>query len=246
MAAKLKEAKLGGMTIVDTVSSRAEAMARRFECHVAPLDTLAAALPDADIVLGAIGRGSYLVSAEMVQRALKRRRFRPVFLIDAAMPGDIDPAVEKLDGVFLYDLNDLERIALEGRERRHAAAAEARAIVREEVAAFGRGKAAVPAVPALSALRRRFEEVRAQVLADHPRASADEVTRRLVNRLLHAPSEALKDIAAGAAEAGPETPSIRGRRDEAPAAEWLLKRLFDLDIAPKDGRDGSDPEEGTE
>ncbi|MFB3149208.1 MAG: glutamyl-tRNA reductase [Alphaproteobacteria bacterium] len=256
VAAKLTEANLGGMTIADTVSSRAEAMARRFECHVAPLDTLAAALADADIVLGAIGRGSYLVSAEMVEGALKRRRYRPVFLIDAAMPGDIDPAVERLDGVFLYDLNDLERIALEGRERRQVAAAKARAIVREEVAAFGRGKAAEAAVPALSALRRRFEEVRAEVLADHPRAGAEEVTRRLVNRLLHAPSEALRNIAAnaGALQDGlapdggerPETASTQGRQDQAPAVEWLLKRLFDLDIPPSDGQDGSDPEEESE
>ncbi|MEE8547960.1 MAG: hypothetical protein V3S74_00625, partial [Alphaproteobacteria bacterium] len=110
--------------------------------------------------------------------------------------------------------------------------------------------------PALSALRRRFEEVRAEVLADHPRAGAEEVTRRLVNRLLHAPSEALRNIAAnaGALQDGlapdggerPETASTQGRQDQAPAVEWLLKRLFDLDIPPSDGQDGSDPEEESE
>jgi hypothetical protein len=94
------------------------------------------------------------------------------------------------------------------------------------------------------------------VLADHPRASAEEVTRRLVNRLLHAPSEALRDIAAkaGALQDGlapdggeePESATTQGRRDEAPAVEGLLKRLFDLDIPPSDGQDGSDPEEKSE
>ncbi len=234
VAGKLKEAGLARLAVADPVDARAESMARRLGCHVVGFDTLVAAMADADIVLSGVGGGGYLITADMVRSALRRRKLRPVFLIDAAIPGDVEPAVNRLDEAFVYDLDDLEGIATQGRASREAAASEARHIVREEVAAFWRGKAARAGVPALSALRRHFEDARAQVLADHPRASADEVARLLVNRLLHAPSEALRDIAARQG-ADPDD-GARDRAEEGAGAayeratvEGVLRRLFDLD-----------------
>ncbi|MEE8559818.1 MAG: glutamyl-tRNA reductase [Alphaproteobacteria bacterium] len=251
VAGKLREAGLARLAVADPVNARAESMARRLGCHVVGFDTLVAALADADILMSAVGGGGYLITAEMVRSALRRRKLRPMFLVDAAIPGDIEPAVNRLDEAFLYDLNDLEGIATEGRASREAAASEARDIVREEVAAFRRGEAARAGVPALSALRRHFEEVRAQVLADHPRASADEITRLLVNRLLHAPSEALRSIAArdGAAAgdgAGGRVKEGSGAARESAAVERMLRRLFSLDEPLEAPRPNSESEEESE
>ena len=90
-----------------------------------------------------------------------RRRRRPVFIVDLGVPADVDSAVEALDGVFRYDLDDLEHVTMTGRASRGAAAADAWAIVEQEIAAYMRGRAERDAVPALVALRRHFEAVRA-------------------------------------------------------------------------------------
>jgi glutamyl-tRNA reductase len=155
---------------------------------------------------------------------LKKRRRRPVFVIDTAIPGDVDPAVGGLEGAFVYDLADLERVALEGRATREAAAAAAWAIVDQAVAGFARGRAERAAVPAVAALRGHFEAVRAQLLADHPGGDPAEATRLLVNRLLHQPSQVLRAMAAA-------------HDMEQVEAERLLRRLFGLDQPDVDGPD---------
>ena len=235
VAAKLMDAGLTQLTVADSVSRRAEAMARRFSCHVAPFALLALVLSDADIVLSAVGQGSYVISADMVREALHRRRQRPIFLVDAAIPGDIDPAVDRLDEAFLYGLNDLERIATEGRDKRAAAAARAWDIVHQEVARFRQSASARDAVPTLVAIRGHFEDIRSRVLADNPGADANEATRLLINRLLHGPSQALRDAAN---EPG------SGNLAAAPGAlERLLRRLFGMGAAETAKGGAKEPEE---
>lgn len=235
VAAKLMDVGLTRLTVADSVLRRAEAMARRFSCHVVPFTPLVPALGDADIVLSAVGRGSYVISADMVREVLHRRRQRPIFLVDAAIPGDIDPAVDRLDEAFLYGLNDLERIATEGREKREAAADMAWNIVHEEVARFRRSASERGAVPTLVAIRNHFEDARAKVLDDNPGADAGEATRLLINRLLHGPSQALRDLA---------NESGAGDGDDGPGSlERLLRRLFGIGPA-KGAPDGTkEPEE---
>jgi glutamyl-tRNA reductase len=138
-------------------------------------------------------------------------------LIDAGVPGDIDPAVGALDGAFLYTLDDLERVAMEGRSTRGAAAGTAWRIVDEEVASWRRAEAARDAAPAITALRTRFEAVRAEILDDTPDADARDATRQLINRLLHQPSRAMRSFAEQADE-----------MQELQEADRLLRRLFDL------------------
>jgi glutamyl-tRNA reductase len=140
-----------------------------------------------------------------------------MLLIDAAIPGDFDPMIDALADVFRYDLADLERIAVQGQAERAAAAARGWAIVAEEVARFGRERAARDAVPAVVALRRHFETMRAEVLAQGPSDDAATATRRLINRLLHDPSELLRRAAAG----GGETMG-------AAALEQALRQMFRL------------------
>lgn len=204
-------------------SRRIEAAARRLaastDCHFVALDTLDRALAEADVVITAAGTGQYIISAPMVECALKARRQRPVLLLDGGVPPDVEPAIDLLDGAFLYTLDDLERAALNGRARRVSAAEAAWLIVDSAVGDWQRRRAERAALPELLLLRRRFEDVREEVLAEHPDADAAEATRRLVNRLLHAPSRTMRE--AGATGSGSSL-------DDPAALHRLIRRLFGL------------------
>jgi glutamyl-tRNA reductase len=194
IVARLRDAGLSRLTVAAASASRAAAEARRLQCRGATFDELASAVAAADIVVSAAGLGRLLVSAELVAGALKRRRFRPIFVIDAAVPGDVEPAVDRLEEAFLYDLDDLEGVAQEGRANRARSTALAWHIVDDELAVFLRARAERTAVPALQSLQRHFAAAREEALARAPDDAA-EATRLLVNRLLHDPSEVLREAA---------------------------------------------------
>jgi glutamyl-tRNA reductase len=194
--------------------ARAERAAQRFVCNQLPLDELDDALAAADIVIASLGSGRAVLTVPRVAAALRRRPRRPIFVIDAAIPPDAEPAVNDLDGAFLYDLGDLERTVLAGRAVREAASAEAWRILDAELAAFGARRASRRAVPAVVALRAHVEALRRHAL-EEAGGDAEAATRLLANRLLHAPSEVLRELA----DASP---------GETAAIEDLLRRLFRL------------------
>lgn len=199
LAGELRAAGAGRMLIVHESDKRAEVAAHRLGCNFRPFAELSDALAEADLVVAASGTGRSAIAVAGAEKALRRRRRRPMFFIDAAVPGDVEPAVGDLDGAFLYDLADLETAAMEGRASRQATLEAARQILEEELAGFLRSRAERDAVPAVVALRRHFESMREGVLAQ-PGLDAVEATRLLVNRLLHRPSEALRRAAAEGAE----------------------------------------------
>ena len=205
VAEALLAAGLGRLEVTAPRASRAEAVAAALNAYVVPFESVVDVLPLADVVLSAVGGRAVAFSADAVARALKARRRRPVFLIDCAIPGDIDPAVNRLDGAFLYDLTDLEKVALKGRTSREQAAIAARA--------NGKDRTSRKAAPAIVELRQFFEDQRQAVLNEN--LPAAESTRLLINRLLHAPSEVLKDGAAGG--------------EDWDQMERLLKKLFRLE-----------------
>ena len=215
LATKLREAGIGRLAVADSLALRAQATARRLGAQVVDFATLPAALADADIVLTALGHGAVVIDAAAMRAALRRRRQRPVFLIDAAVPRDIAPAVGELDAAFLYNLDDLERIAEQGREQRGQEAEKGWVLLREAVASFVQAAAAREAVPVLAALRSAFEAARAKLLAEQPGLSAEEATRLLINRLLHHPSEVLRDAGLSGSERA--------------AREKILAKLFALE-----------------
>lgn len=158
VAESLLAAGLARLTVTAPRASRAEALAQSLNAHVVPFDEMKDALAGADVVVASTAGRHFLVTADAVTAALKKRRRKPIFLVDAGIPGDIEPAVNRVDGAFLYDLNDLERVALEGRATREQAARAAWAILGDEVTGFLKGRAARVAVPAIVSLRQRFEK----------------------------------------------------------------------------------------
>jgi len=228
---------LGGAVVIARTARRAEALARRLGSHYALLEELPDRLAEADIVVACQGEGRYMLSADMVEGALRRRRRRPVFLVDLAVPGDIEPAVNRLEDAFLYDLDELEQVALQGRAERETAAGAAWAILETELAGFRQRQAEREAVPTLVALRAGFEAARQAVLAELPpddpaRPALERATQLLVNRLLHRPMAELRRMAV----TGP------GAAEEQVVAEALLRRLF-LDVPADDTPDDTKDEE---
>ena len=231
MGGELRSAGVRDIVVLHPSQARAQAAAQRLAWHHRPWEELEDALAGAEIVVGALGTGGFSVTAPQAERALRARRREPIYFIDAAVPQDIEPSVNELDGAFVYDLEDLERIALSGRASRESALKAARAILAEELEAFQHRHAARGAVPSLVALRRHFEAVRADVLADGE-LSADEATRRLINRLLHDPMVSLRAAAAV------------GIDRDAMDLEAAIKTLFGLDGSGGPARPGPDTAEG--
>ncbi len=198
-------------------SQRVEGAARRAGMHFTPFEDLARELAMSDIVVSAAGTGQRIVTADVVEGVLRARRRRPILFLDGGVPSDMDAAIERHDGAYLYTLDDLEQVALEGRTQRQEASADAWRLVDDGVAAWRRRRAERDAVPAVIALRAYFEQARQDVRAEHPNADADEATRLLVNRLLHRPSTALRDLAANE-ESGGELNRLQ--------VERVLRTLF--------------------
>jgi glutamyl-tRNA reductase len=214
MIRQFRRAGLQRIAVLHPVPRRAALLAHRCGGHQRDWAELADALASADILVAALGAGGHVVDRAAVEAALRRRRRRPMLLLDAAVPGDIEPSTDSLSDAFRYDLGDLERVALQGQAERAAAAERGWAIVGEEVALFRRERAARQAAPAVVALRRHFEAVRAELLAEGVGgAEAAEATRLLINRLLHEPTELLRraaaDEAAGADRAALERAAAR-------------------------------------
>jgi len=226
MAGELLAAGVADLVVTHPSLDRAESVAGRLGCHFRPWAELAPALAAADIVVSAMGTGRFTVTAGLAAAALKARRREPIFFIDTAVPGDIEPAVGDLSDAFLYDLEDLERFALRGRATREAATAAAWQVLEEDLAAFRRQQSERVSGPAVAALRRHFEALREEVLGAG-RLDAEQATRRLIERLLHDPSEVLRDAAGDG------------------SLEQALQRLFRLDIDAAKHRKGPDEETET-
>lgn len=225
MATQFRSSGVGSLTISHPTERRARTVARRHHAEVHAWADLDSALPKADIVVAALSEGRYTITRDQLRRALKKRRQRPIFLVDAAVPGDIDPGVDAFDAAFRYEFTDLERIAAAGLAERETAALDAWRIVDAELDAFTARQHEREAVPALVALREHAEAVRAEVLSDG-KLDAKTATRRLMQRLLHQPTLTLRRAA---------------RESEAERAELetALRRLFDLGDTTGGGASGS-------
>jgi glutamyl-tRNA reductase len=164
---------------------------------------IAAELERADVVLSSTTTDGWRLTRDQVERTLGARRGQPLFLIDLAVPRDLDPAIHELDGCYLYDIDDLEAVVAETLAGRRREAERAEAIVREEADRFRDWHASLDVVPAITSLRARAEEIRAAELQraklnDAERRAAESVTAAVLNKLLHLPTIRMKQAAAAA------------------------------------------------
>jgi len=197
----------GAETILVTNRSleRALRMAEPFQGRVIPFESLYEAAGEADIVITSTGAPHPIFRREHGQAFLHRRRNRPMFFIDIAVPRDVEPAMGKLEGIFVYDIDDLEQVTAAHRAERSRQAMDAETLIAAEVERFHQRQSAVNAAPAIVALQRQAEEIRQAELrrvqarlgslSEEQAAAVEALTRGLVNKFLHQPMQALKQAA---------------------------------------------------
>ncbi|HET6400392.1 MAG TPA: glutamyl-tRNA reductase [Candidatus Kapabacteria bacterium] len=169
--------------------------------NVIPLAALEEVLPGVDIIISATSAPDYVLTEPAMKSALeKRESSAPVVMIDIAVPRDIDPAIASLSNVFLKDIDDLRTIVDRNAERRRQEIPKAEAIIEEEFARFLESLSTLEAGPTIKELREKFEAVRKEELDrnrgkldDRSFALMDDMTRRMMNRLLHQPTISLKE-----------------------------------------------------
>jgi glutamyl-tRNA reductase len=194
------------VTVANRSVDRAEELAARFNGRGVGLDRIGPELVSADVVIGSTGSKEPVLGAAEVARAMRERRGRPIFFIDVAVPRDLDPSINDLDGCYLYDIDDLERVVAETVAGRREEAVRAEAIVAEEADEFGAWQRSLDVVPAISGLRELAEEIRAAELAraagrlgelsPAQRRHVETLTAQIVNKLLHLPTVRMKEAAA--------------------------------------------------
>ena len=219
----LLSAGLGRFVVTHPKMERAKIIAQTMYSDYALFEGLAEQLGQADIILTALGQRNPFLVADMVHEALRKRRWRPVFLIDLAVPGDIEAAINRIDDAFLYTIEDLERLASESRSKRKAEAKAGRRIVADEIVAYLQSRRELDAVPLLTEFRDWGEKLREQALKVAG-DDAEKATRLLLRRLMHDPTEALKAAAQNDATAFSDL-------------EITLRRVFRID---KDDTNESD------
>lgn len=227
-----------GVMVTNRTFERAQKLAEEFNGEAIPFDELFLHLHKADIVLTSTGAPHAIITPPDLDEVIKRRRMRPMFLIDIAVPRDIDPAVNEMDAVYLYDMDDLQQVVAANLEGRKQEADKAEAIIAEEIIQFYKWVATLEVTPTIVALRNRFEELRKaeleRTLAGWKDAPPDAekrleaLTSAFMNKLLHQPTSVLKKAGQG------------NRTDLYLDA---LRALFDLELGGTDNNESLELEE---
>src|SRR5579863_1148347 len=209
----------GAILVSNRTAERARRLAEEIAGTVVPevidFDQLYEAASRADIVISSTGAPHPIFRREHGQAFLHKRRNRPMFFIDIAVPRDVAPEMNSLDGIFVYDIDDLQQVAASHMEERSREAVDAEALIAAEVERFHQRQRTVTAAPAIVALQKKAEEMRlAEIERMHNRlgaltaeqlAAVEALTRGLVNKFLHPPMQALKQAAREGDEARLET-----------------------------------------
>lgn len=156
-AAHISRSGIGQILVANRTFERARELAAHFGGIPLPLEELSAHLPEADIILSSTGSPETVLSFDQVRAALRARRNRPIFIVDIAVPRDVDPAVNTLDNVYLYNIDDLEKIICENGAERCQEAKKAMGILEKECDAFFAWADALSLAPAITALSRQGE-----------------------------------------------------------------------------------------
>jgi glutamyl-tRNA reductase len=235
--------------VANRTFERAEELAKEFKGDAIRFEHFPDSLVMVDILICATGAPNYVVRRDMVSKALKERRHKPIFLIDISNPRNIDPDVDKVDNVYLYDIDDLQSKVDVNTEGRAKEAATAEELVTLEVETYLQWERALDAVPTIVDLREKVEDMRKRELdktmgalngiSEDQKRAVEAMSQAIVNKLLHAPLVVLKQAAA-TPDTGDNTIAV-------------ARRLFNLDKELKrpghetaaESNDSAVPEQGS-
>ena len=204
VARHLAEQGVNKMIVANRTVERAQTLASQFEAEAIALSDMPDRLVEADIIIASTASQLPILGKGAVERALKHRKHRPMFMVDIAVPRDIEPEVGKLDDVYLYTVDDLREVIEEGRQSREEAAQQAEEIVENQVEHFMGWLRSLKGVDTIRAFRSQAEEKRDEQLAlarkqlaagKDPEQVITDLARTLTNKLIHEPSAQLNQAA---------------------------------------------------
>lgn len=203
-ARHLSDQKLGRLIVANRTQERAHCLATNFNGYGISLDEIPAHLAEADIVISATASSEPILDKAMVKKALKHRKHRPVFMVDIAVPRDIDPAIAELEDIYLYTVDDLQEVIQENLKSRQQAALQAEEIIDVQVERFMAWLRAQGAVSTIRDYRQQAERQRDEVLEKarnmlandkDPQQVLEFLAHTLTNKLIHEPSVQIRQAA---------------------------------------------------
>jgi glutamyl-tRNA reductase len=227
------------LAVTNRTYSRAEHLASALSGTAVPWDALPRELVRVDIVVTGTAAANPVLTKSQLREAMRARRGRPLFIVDIAVPRDVEPEAGELDGLYLYDVDDLQDVVDAGLGERRRAAVEAGRMLDTEVLAFDRWRQSVELAPTIAGLsehlhqmsRRELERFgrRLAALSPEQRAVVADLARSIIQKVLHTPIVSLKSAA---------------ERGEAGARVALYREIFGLDRELPDGEDADDEASG--
>ncbi|PGD10720.1 glutamyl-tRNA reductase [Bacillus wiedmannii] len=194
------------VTVMNRTFTKAEVMAEKYMGHAKPLSELQCALLEADILISSTGASEYVITKEMMTKVERMRSGRPLFMVDIAVPRDIDPAIDELEGSFLYDIDDLQGVVEANRAERLKEAEKIQFMIEEEIVLFKTWLSTLGVVPLIAALRDKALAIQSETmeslerkipnLSDRERKVISKHTKSIINQLLKDPILVAKEIAA--------------------------------------------------
>jgi glutamyl-tRNA reductase len=182
----------GNILVVNRTFKKAQILAEKFDGKPFEISDLPAALDQADIVISATSSKDYVVTEKMIKEVSKKRDYKPVFLIDLAIPRDVDPAAKNIDGVFLFNLDSLQEIVNANLERRQDEIPKAEKIINHYLTEYNKWFHALPVTDTITQLNRCFEEIREKEFErlkrrfpEDSRAEVEYLTKSLMKKFLH-------------------------------------------------------------
>ncbi|HVH85851.1 MAG TPA: glutamyl-tRNA reductase [Terriglobales bacterium] len=226
-ARHLRSNGAGAIFVSNRTHERARQMAEKVGGSAIHFDRLYESADQADIIITSTGAPHAIFRREHGELFMHRRKNRPMFFIDIAVPRDVDPAMSQVEGIFVYDIDDLQQVVESNVADRGREAQKAEALIEEEVIRFRRRMQSLDAVPTIVALQRRVEEIRQNEidrlrsrlgsLTAEQQSAIDGLTRRIANKILHLPISALKNLSGS---------------DELLSTAELLRNVFGIDAEP--------------
>jgi len=190
--------------VANRTLERAKNLAIEFEGHALTLDELPEYLDSADIIVSSTGASTYVLLPEVVQAAMKKRSGKPIFLVDIAVPRDIDPRIGDIEGAYLYDIDDLQQVVQGNQEQRKKEAEQARALLDEDSQNLLAWLKSLESVPLIRAIQEQSELIRKDELAkasrymkgltDEQQEMVERFSRAMMKHFLHMPLRTLKTL----------------------------------------------------
>jgi glutamyl-tRNA reductase len=224
---------VGKVRVANRTREKAEALVSHLGGEVVEYDHLSEALRYSDIVITSVGSPSHVLSVDQVASVTRQRQHSPLFIIDIGVPRNVDPAVKKIDNVFLYDIDSLTSIVDRNLEKRTAEIPKVTNIIREELVEFFRWYNALQVAPTIQELRASLESIRQQEVEKNinrfkpeDRELVEMLTRRIVNKILHNPTTTLKQGAENGSRGAETMTRVKALRD-----------LFGMTSPPEENHD---------